>query len=93
MIKLSAQIGQWAAWIETILGYSWFAVYIALLDIYSIRPWTNIQIFASEFDSPYFLVLTGLQVLAFLQALLVLLLAISLYEYASPDKKYSPVWE
>jgi hypothetical protein len=87
MTKLSAQIGQWAAWIQTIAGYTWAAGYIALLANYSLRPWIDIQTFASDIASPYFLALTGLQVLAFLQALLVLLLATAIYEYASQEKK------
>jgi len=87
MTKLSAQIGQWTAWIETIVGYTYLVGYIALLATFSVRPWTNIQAFAEEIDSAYFSALTGLQILAFLQALFVLVLAISIYEYASPDQK------
>jgi hypothetical protein len=87
MTKLSAQIGQWAAWTQTIVGYTYVAVFIVLVTYFSVRPWTDIQTFASEIGSAYFLTLTGHQVLAFLQALLVLVLAITIYEYASPDKK------
>lgn len=87
MTKLSAQIGQWAAWSQTIVGYTYLAGYIALLATFSIRPWVSIEAFASEIGTSYFSALTGLQLLAFLQALLVLVLAVSIYEYASPEKK------
>ena len=87
MTKLSAQIGHWAAWGETIVGYAYLAGYIALLAIFSVRPWTNIEEFASELGSPYFNALTGLQILAFLQALFVLVLTIAIYDYAPTNKK------
>lgn len=87
MTRLSAQIGRWTAWCETIAGYTWVAGYIAFLAIFTVRPWTNIEAFASELGSPYFNALTGLQVLAFLQALLMLVLTIAIYEYAPSSKK------
>ena len=87
MTRLSAQIGRWTAWCETIVGYTYLAGYIALLAIFPVRPWTNIEAFASELGSPYFNALTGLQVLAFLQALLVLVLTIAIYEHAPSSKK------
>ena len=87
MTKLSTQIGQWTAWSETVVGYTYLAGYIALLANFPISPWVSIQAFANEIGSSYYVALTGLQVLAFFQALLVLVLAISIYEYASPEKK------
>lgn len=87
MTKLSAQIGQWAAWCQTILGYAWAIGYIVIMAIFSITPWTTIEAFASEINSPYFRALTGLQILGFLQALLFLVLAIVIYDYAPSNNK------
>ena len=87
MTKLSAQIGYLAAWSQTAIGYTYLAGYILLLAIFPQKPWSDIQAFAAELNTPYFYALTGLQVLAFLQALLVLIIAISIYEYAPSQKK------
>ncbi len=87
MTRLSAQIGCWAARLQTVVGYTYLAGYIALMAIFSVRPWIDIQAFAAEVDSPYFIALTCLQVLAFLQALLALVITIALYEYIPPSRK------
>jgi hypothetical protein len=34
MTKLSAQIGQWAAWGLTIVGYAWAVGYIAIFAVF-----------------------------------------------------------
>lgn len=87
MTKLSAQIGRWAAWAQTVVGYAYLAGYLALLAIYPMKPWVDIKTFASELGTAYFNALTGLQVLAFLQALLVLVIAMAIHDYAPADKK------
>ncbi len=87
MTRLSAQIGRWAALAQTIVGYAYLFGYIALLAIFSIQPWTDIQAYAAQLDTPYFFALTALQVLAFLQALLVIVLAVAIYDYAAPERK------
>jgi hypothetical protein len=87
MTKLSAQIGQWAAWGQTILGYAWVIGYIALIAIFSVKPWINIEAFASEINTPYFRALTGMQILAFLQTLLILVIAVAIYDFAPSNKK------
>lgn len=87
MTKLTAQIGQWAAWGQTILGYAWAVVYIAVFAVFSVSPWTNIETFASEINSPYFSILTGLQILGFFQALLVLVLTVAIYDISPTNKK------
>jgi hypothetical protein len=87
MTQLTAQIGRWAAWAETVVGYLYLAGYVIFLSLFPVKPWTDVQAFASELGSPYFVALSSLQVLAFLQALLVLVLAIAVYDYAPPDRK------
>jgi hypothetical protein len=87
MTKLSAQIGRWAAWSQTIMGYAWAVGYIAFLAIFPLQPWTNIEAFAADLGSPYFKVLTILQVFAFMQALLMLVITVALYDYAPSNKK------
>jgi hypothetical protein len=87
MTKLATIIGMWAAWAETVAGYAYLAGYIALLAIFPMKPWVDIQTYAAELGSTYFSALTILQVLAFLQALLVLVIALALLEYAPDDKK------
>jgi hypothetical protein len=87
MKKLSAQIGCWAAWLQTVIGYAWLVGYLVLLVMFPLKPWFSIEDFASEIGSPYFRLLTGLQILAFFQALLVLVLTIVIYEYTPAGKK------
>lgn len=87
MTKLAVAIGLWAAWAETLVGYVYLAGYIALVAIFPLKPWTTIQAFAADLNTPYMTALTALQVLAFLQALLVLVLAMAIHEYAPSGQK------
>jgi hypothetical protein len=87
MTKLAASIGKWAAWAETVAGYAYLAGYIALLAVFPMKPWVDIQTFAAELGSTYFSALTILQVLAFMQSLLVLVIALAMLEYAPADKR------
>jgi hypothetical protein len=87
MTKLAAQIGSWAAWAETFVAYVYVVGYIALIAIFPIKPWTTIQAFSADLNTPYMAALTALQVMVFLQAILVLVLVTAIHDYTAPDKK------
>ncbi len=87
MTRLAAQIGLWAAWEQTAVGYGYLLGYVVLIAGFPLQPWTDIESFAAQLNTPYMKALTMLQLLAFLQALLVLVLAITLHEYAAPDRQ------
>ncbi len=87
MTKLATVIGQWAAWTQTLVGYGYLAGYITVLAIFPLEPWVDIQAFAADLGTPHMTAVTVLQLLAFLQALLVLVLAAAIHEYAPPEKR------
>jgi hypothetical protein len=87
MTKLAALIGMWAAWTETLVGYVYLAGYMALVAAFPIKPWIDIRTFAADVNTPYMTWLTALQLLAFLQALLLLVISMAIHEYAPTDHK------
>ena len=52
MTKLAAQIGMWAAWAETLVGYVYLAGYMALVAAFPIKPWIDIRAFVADVNTP-----------------------------------------
>ncbi|MBA4385326.1 MAG: hypothetical protein C0410_11370 [Anaerolinea sp.] len=87
MSKLAARIGIWASISQTVVGYGYLIVYIIFLTLFPIKPWSNIQAFAADINTPYMTWLTVIQVMAFLQAFLVLVISVVLHEFSKPEEK------
>lgn len=75
MESAGLKIGFWASLIQSFIGYIYLGMYIAFMIIFSSKPWTNIQDFALQFHGSYMIMLTIIQVLAFLQAFLFFIIA------------------
>lgn len=87
MSKLATRIGIWASISQTAVGYGYLIVYVIFMILFPVKPWTTIQAFAADINTPYMAWLTAIQVLAFLQALLVLVISITLHDFSKPDQK------
>jgi len=87
MSKLATRIGIWAALLQTVVGYGYLLVYIIFMMFFPVRPWINIETFAADINTPYMTWITVIQILAFTQAILVLVITICLHEFSKPDQK------
>lgn len=87
MSKLAARIGIWSSISQTAVGYGYLIVYIIFLTLFAPKPWSGIQTFAADINTPYMTWITVIQILAFLQALLVFVISVALHDFSSQNQK------
>lgn len=81
------KIGYWSALFLSITGYLYAILYIVFLIMFPVKPWTNIQDFALDFKGTYMVILTSIQVVAFIQSFCFLILSIVIDHYVSENGK------
>jgi hypothetical protein len=87
MTQLAARLGYWSAIAQTIAGYAYLAAYVSFMLVFPVTTWVDIRTFAAQLTPSYLAALTGIQLLACLQALFALIIFIVIDEFAPPDKK------
>lgn len=81
------KIGYWSALFLSFSGYLYGILYVVFLIVFPVKPWTNIQDFASNFKGTYMIMLTSIQVTAFIQSFCYFILSIVINHYVSEERK------
>lgn len=90
MVKLEdtgTKIGFWASIAQSVIGYLYLIVYVVFVIIFPPKPWGGVQEFVSQYYGLYIILITIIQVLAFMQSFLFLIISIVINYYISKRKK------
>ena len=87
MYELDRKMGYWSVLALAIIGYLYALSYVAVVVLFPMKPWINIQTHIVEFTGAYKAFFTATQILAWLLSLAFLFVSVVIYRITTEHKK------
>ncbi|WDV45105.1 hypothetical protein PV797_16495 [Clostridiaceae bacterium M8S5] len=84
---MTRKIGYWSTLMQSINGYLYLVVYIVFLTMFPAKPWNGVYDFVLQYKGMYKGLLVVIQILAFCQSFLYLIISLVINRYVSEKRK------